>query len=1585
MLTGRLELDMRERLTLITAIALLGGGLTPTETQVRAQLQIRGNVIIQNNVIVQKNRGGGDPSENRTHIGVDSNFSRIQKRFDEYIEGEKYSDAVPLFSRLANYDADFFVDIESATSIKNQLDQTFIALPAKFKNIYELTYGGEARFLVEEFQRTRNRQFLADAYRQYFHTKAGEQAAYLLGMNHLDQGNTYATQRCLQRLLKYGSSQDNYEPELSLILAGCQYRLDDSDGATETLTQLREKTKRDYVEFQGRRISFFEKTLQAREWHAQNFNMQMFRPELPADVWLLARGDSRQNAISDPLAPVSLSNWRVRTVDTADFDDVTRANGMIRFMQDMIDKSLVEGTPRLPAFRPLLVGDTAIIRAFGPLKAFDVKTGKQLWQTVTADEEFNYLVENMYQTPDVQPGKYQAWDLFVTYRAWKDATTGSISSDGRRVFAIHDVGIPKGMPTTVQVSAYRHPLLPGEDNLLRAYDLTTGRFLWEVGGQRGDVQLDLAGTFFLGPPVSYEGKLYVLGDDSREVRLVCLNPETGEPEWIQPLAATIQSIAQTPDRRLLGLTPSVSQGTIICPTGTGLVIAVDPDQAALLWKFSLLPKQDLTAIASRQRFIINRGFGRTAQKTNPVRIDQNWVDSSIVASDKYVAIVSAMGDTLHVLDSTTGKSVWKEPRRRGHGLFLAGMDDEKVIVVGKNFIEGVSILDGTDAWPAVPINQPTGRGIRTGHLFHQPVLNGNEKNSGAIVTIDLRSGRILTRSEIPDNGIAGNLAASKGVVISASPVDLYAFRSVDSLQYHLTDGGQAEDPDALTLRGAIELHLGNEKKAMTLLRESYAKSKSPQAARLIAGALLEGLRTDFTAYESNAGELRGLLGNPDQIATFLRIYADGLRKAGRVQEAFDLHYDFVSSRKVGRSLERINGKRVVRIDRWVSNEIRELLKQASPKQKDAFNTSIRQLYADAKADPTSGRLHDFLDLFSWHPLSGAARWELVDRLENNPDDLEYRRQLAWLSRNGPVDYSYRATLARVENELQERQFSSAVRRVKAFEQTASKAKAPVERKQASELLAEFRETSDLIDIAEMREASIRESDYRSQELPRSNSRPTYYPIQMLHRYEPKFESVQLSIDTRSRRLIAHDEYGKQLWNLALPGLGYYGSYLSYYSHSKGDLFAVALMGRVFMIRGGNATRNPKLLWDRSLRDEFAPANTSVRAEPVTANGNPPGLRLNNNGPYIGKVSAFGEKMICYQSGTELHAVDYITGKKLWTYENAPEGANLMISEDHVFATAPRLGRQVVLNASDGSVVEQRLSSMRDGVDYVQNGYRYFIKEYQGGKFYITSYQPVPGKTDEVINRTEFKQGSFSKRLNGNTLLVVEGGTTVHLFDPFSGEKQFTHKIKAGEHLPTVQPLIKTTLECFDDYNHVYLMIQVHDPDLQAKIKGVTISSMHRYGKFKMIRGPVICLDRKTGQEKWRMKVENDAFLTESPESLPFLVFATNTYQYIARPNSSSRVRKQSAKYLLINKFTGKPVFDKTHNTRDYLYSYNVDLNEGHFDLRFSQRTIRVAMQGEIIAWPDEIPPAPEMPSPVPGTVRRVTPFPTQRPVQIRLR
>ncbi len=107
-----------------------------------------------------------------------------------------------------------------------------------------------------------------------------------------------------------------------------------------------------------------------------------------------------------------------------------------------------------------------------------------------------------------------------------------------------------------------------------------------MGGATGEDEPKLAGTFFLGPPLPLEGKLYVLAEmKTSEIKLCVLDAKTGKLDWSQQIAVVEQNIQQDPLRRLSGCSPSYADGVLICPTTAGAVVAVDLANRTLRWGY----------------------------------------------------------------------------------------------------------------------------------------------------------------------------------------------------------------------------------------------------------------------------------------------------------------------------------------------------------------------------------------------------------------------------------------------------------------------------------------------------------------------------------------------------------------------------------------------------------------------------------------------------------------------------------------------------------------------------------------------------------------------------------------------------------------------------------------------------------------------------------------------------------------------------------------------------------------------------------------------------------------------------------------
>jgi len=126
------------------------------------------------------------------------------------IAEERYADAVEALGGILSGETgdpelksskgelvdDFFLPIanpgDPQTSLKTQALQMLGAMPEKGRRLYELNFGADARAMLDAALAEGNIPKLTEVARRYFHTKAGYEAAILLGRLNLDQGRPLA-------------------------------------------------------------------------------------------------------------------------------------------------------------------------------------------------------------------------------------------------------------------------------------------------------------------------------------------------------------------------------------------------------------------------------------------------------------------------------------------------------------------------------------------------------------------------------------------------------------------------------------------------------------------------------------------------------------------------------------------------------------------------------------------------------------------------------------------------------------------------------------------------------------------------------------------------------------------------------------------------------------------------------------------------------------------------------------------------------------------------------------------------------------------------------------------------------------------------------------------------------------------------------------------------------------------------------------------------------------------------------------------------------------------------------------------------
>ena len=255
--------------------------------------------------------------------------------------------------------------------------------------------------------------------------------------------------------------------------------------------------------------------------------------------WLQFLGSSRRTGTAAGGDPLLLSRWFHPTTQNKPVLDQ-----MASLAQDLADS----GRAPIPAAFPLMVKDRVAFRTLRGVHVLDAASGRLLWETPGEFSEdaliagyrspfdfdngfaFRRMRGGMWRT-DFTGGESGADGHPLTGLLYRNANFGLLASDGARLFVIEDDAVvmhgPAGTGFQLVGDSYENQRrTPG--NRLAAYDLSTGREAWAIGGPANGESFDLplAGNFFFGAPLVDGGELFVVGERDLDIRLYALDPDT---------------------------------------------------------------------------------------------------------------------------------------------------------------------------------------------------------------------------------------------------------------------------------------------------------------------------------------------------------------------------------------------------------------------------------------------------------------------------------------------------------------------------------------------------------------------------------------------------------------------------------------------------------------------------------------------------------------------------------------------------------------------------------------------------------------------------------------------------------------------------------------------------------------------------------------------------------------------------------------------------------------------------------------------------------------------------------------------------
>jgi outer membrane protein assembly factor BamB/tetratricopeptide (TPR) repeat protein len=995
--------------------------------------------------------------------------------------------------RLLDSRSDSFFNLRDAksgketgtrVSVKAKINDLLGTLPKEGRQVYELNYGPPAEALLKKaILAGYDKLLLAEVSQRYFHSKPGAQAAILLANMDLESGNYIEAAYGFQRILVRSDAEEILTPRILFKAAIAFKRAGDIrqlDQVSTLLTKIEKRIPREGLAI-GRR------TLSAEELKQELDRPFVLSTSLGDGLVNMRYGNLTRNGRGQAgtpfLEPSKTSPVNLRSEDRTAYDWI---NQQLEMSFRSIDNNKRQLS--LPGFFPLTTKDFIIYRTYDGVYALAARDGLQYdgetkqvgdicWGMSGVSGSIYKLLNSSSDSQTSQTTKSNwnsHWQRQMPGLLFENAMLGSMSHDGVFVYYLEDSAVP---PPQQQLSQnFPQPGLPqvnstsNESSVLVAVNLQEGQRIWSLGGPEDqpmteqeeekitDTSRLTAGAIFLGAPLPLNGRLYVLYERKGQLKVMCLDPNNLVPKsqgvgntpalvWVQNLGAPSTRVGLDSLRRIQPCYLSFADGVLVCPTNSGAVIGVDINARSLLWARYYGTTQPAQAVDPNlpPGVVIRGGFGRT--NFQPTAIASPWerwrAPAPIIVGNKVVH-AAYDSDNIQCLNLRTGEVLWSA-RREKDDLFVAGVFENKVVVVGRESVKAYDLNGGENGkasivWQSLRIGTPSGHGAAgLDGLYYLPMV-GNPDNKDSkdpqVWAIDVNTGLVKSKTSFRKKAVGGlrdsalradarnaigNLLFHDGKLISQSATELSIFPLIELKRQEMTRRllANPNDPEGLFDRGELSLENGDIAQAVADFKTAQKHNPSDLLQKKLREKLYtaytEMLRADFAASESILNEYEALCEVPidsedpsqkqrlmdEQIrrrGLYLSLLAKGREKQGKVLEAFKAYRAFAG---LGDNKQLVSifdePSTEMRPDVWARGRIDSMIRNLKdPALQKPLSELVTKEWDSVRDGNDLNALRDFVKVFGPYFTTGReAQLLLGERLlsTNNEEDLREAQTL----------------------------------------------------------------------------------------------------------------------------------------------------------------------------------------------------------------------------------------------------------------------------------------------------------------------------------------------------------------------------------------------------------------------------------------------------------------------------------------------------------------------------------------------------------------------------------------------------------------
>ncbi len=888
-------------------------------------------------------------------------------------------------------------------SIKGEALRLLSNLPEEGRRSLEIQFGVAARQALDAAVAEQSFDSVALIARKYPHTEAGYDALILLAQYKLASGYPLAAASLMQPMLDYPAARKRYGVQLATATAVAMRQA----GRKEVATAILKRADRDFageeIKINGRSIAMGSKA----DWPKlvdELSNQVPLIDNIVVDAWMTTGGTQERNAASTVGMPLSNPRWIERIHGSSKEE---QAISFVAAEQKQLGKVI------LPKFELRIVDDLVMMKTTdNAVFARDFETGRLKWRfyfhNAPVDLNNGFLNGSGNNSDSVS--------MELKNRVWGSSAFGNFSCDSQRFYFVSTTD--EQLINSNAIFNFARPFASSTNYLEGVGLAKEGSILWRIGGENGNAEPKLAGAYFLGPPLAFQDQLYTLLEINGETRLVVLDPETGKLIWQQQLLQT-QGNSSTHDsnRRAMALSPTISDGIVVCPTGYGAIVAVDIQTRNLRWAKTYASSRVNSNNALRGGF-------QPEDSYDP--LEERWAEPTAVAHQGVVLITPPDSPLLLCLDILTGESKWKtEGERRLNGRYILGVNDTCVVVAGNAEVYAYQLDGKKMAWHLpFPKGQTTaGKGLWLGSSVLIPLSNQQ------VIKVDSTNGKLLDTATV--NTPLGNLFAYKEQLLSATPTAVSVFHTRESLEREIRERSDKnpDEPWALNQRSQVALAAGNAASAVEMLEKSFSiDPKNADTRFLLVETLLSAIESDFDKYQAIAQKYDKIFELSEQRFRYLQSVALGNVRNKLHYDAFVRLLELMKARRSEnfplqqrrRDMLTISQGYQVDSDTWISTLLARTYASAAQAEQVKMRSAIlRELDSINNSMLTTRR--QLLRYFAWLPDAAPAVYlvarELMDTDVTAAErtiqpallsaDQKMKSQAAELLYNHPIEDWYR--------------------------------------------------------------------------------------------------------------------------------------------------------------------------------------------------------------------------------------------------------------------------------------------------------------------------------------------------------------------------------------------------------------------------------------------------------------------------------------------------------------------------------------------------------------------------------------------------